>query len=197
MLFFFGLGNPGKEFLGTPHNVGFEVLDFLAREFPSTPWKKKNFSLTCEIEMEKERVLLVKPMTYMNLSGNCVREFISKDNLNPLNCLVILDDLNLNLGKLRLKLKGSAGGHRGLSSIIDSFGTKEVPRLRIGIGPKSGDATIYVLTPFSKEKYKIFQDLFPKIKEGLKIYLKNKEEAMQYFNTRENNLKGLKIPLEK
>lgn len=188
MYFFFGLGNPGKEFQGTPHNVGFEFLDYLLKEYNGPRWKKKNLSLTSEIEIEGERVILVKPITYMNLSGNSVREFLLKDNLKKENLLVILDDLSLPFGSTRLKLKGSAGGHKGLSSILNVFGTLEIPRLRIGVGPKVGDATIFVLTPFPKEKLEILQSLFPDIKKGLEIYLKNKEEAMQYFNTKDNQM---------
>lgn len=186
MYFFFGLGNPGREFKGTPHNVGFEFLDFLLEEYSGTKWKKKNLSLTSEIFINEERVLLIKPMTYMNLSGASVKEFILRDTLKQEDTLIILDDLNLPLGSLRLRLKGSAGGHRGLSSILNVFGSNQVPRLRIGIGPKVGDATIFVLTPFSKENYRLLQSLFPDIKKGLEIYLKDKQEAMQYFNTKNN-----------
>ncbi|MEJ5167057.1 MAG: aminoacyl-tRNA hydrolase [Thermoanaerobaculia bacterium] len=188
MYFFFGLGNPGKEFKATPHNVGFEFLDYLLKEYNGPKWKKKNLSLTSEIIIEGERVLLVKPMTYMNLSGNSVKQYILKDDLKKEDFLVILDDLNLPLGRVRLRLKGSSGGHKGLSSILNVFGTLEVPRLRIGIGPKEGDATIFVLTPFPKEKLEALEGLFPDIKKGLEIYLKNKEEAMKYFNTKNNQM---------
>jgi PTH1 family peptidyl-tRNA hydrolase len=185
------LGNPEKEFEKTPHNLGFEVLDYLKEEFKGTKWKKKNLSLVSEIYLENELVFLVKPQTFMNLSGEAVKRFLLEGNLNNENCIVIFDDINLPFGKLRLKLKGSSGGHKGMSSIINVFGTNEIPRLRVGIGPRVGDATIYVLTPLNKEKLKIIENLMPYIKEGLLTYLKNKEKAMQYFNTSKNTLNGL------
>lgn len=177
------MGNPKKEFEKTPHNLGFEILDYLKSEFNGSKWKKKNFSLISEVQIENEIVFLVKPLTFMNLSGEAVKKFIQEGDLSNNNCLIILDDLNLPFGKLRLKLKGSSGGHKGMDSVLKAFETNQVPRLRIGIGPKIGDSTIFVLTPLDKEKIKLFESLLPKIKEGLKIYVENKEKAMQYFNT--------------
>lgn len=193
MFFFFGLGNPKAEFKRTPHNIGFEIVDYLREEYQGSKWKKKRLSLISEIQIENENVLLIKPLTFMNLSGNAVNIFIEKDGLQKENCLIIFDDINLSLGKLRLKLKGSSGGHKGMASIINVFGTNEIPRLRIGIGPKVSDATIFVLTPFSKKSWRKIEEIFPKIREGLKIYIKNKNDAMQYFNTFQNNSNRVKI----
>lgn len=193
MFFIFGLGNPKTEFKRTPHNIGFEIVDYLREEYQGSKWKKKNLSLVSEIQIEDENVLLIKPLTFMNLSGNAVKIFIKKEGLQKEDCLIIFDDINLSLGKLKLKLKGSSGGHKGMASIINVFETKEIPRLRIGTGPKIADATIFVLTPFSKESWLKIKEIFPKIKEGLKIYIKNKDDAMQFFNTSKNNLNGVKI----
>lgn len=187
MYFFFGLGNPDPEFKKTPHNLGFEILDFLKDEYQGTNWRKKNLSSVSRIFIENEEVVLIKPLTYMNLSGNSVKKFIEEGDLKVENCLVIFDDINLPAGTLRLKLKGSSGGHKGMESIINVFGTREIPRLRIGTGPKIDSAIVYVLTPFSKENWKKILEVFPKIKEGLKMFLKDKESAMQFLNTKLNN----------
>lgn len=187
MYFFFGLGNPGKEFIKTPHNIGFMVLDFLGKKLNSSKWKKKNLSTISKVFLEGEEIFLVKPMTYMNLSGQAVLKFLKEGSLKKEKTLIIYDDINLPFGSLRLKLKGSSGGHKGMESIINAFNSKEIPRLRVGVGPCELDPTIFVLSPFPEEKLSSLETIFSRIFEGLKIYVKDKDKAMQFFNTKINN----------
>ncbi len=144
-----GLGNPGREYRETRHNVGFMILDHLAAreraEFrPEKSWQ-------AEVARAGD-LLLCKPLTYMNLSGQSVRPLSQFYKIEPAQMLVILDDMALPLGKLRLRPDGSAGGHNGLKSIIEHFGTPAVPRLRVGIGSAERDAVDHVLGRFALEE---------------------------------------------
>lgn len=150
---FVGLGNPGREYEKTRHNVGFWVIDELSRRFniPLNQSKFRGVYGTGVINGEK--VYLLKPLTYMNLSGECVRPFMDYFKLPVEDMVVIYDDLDTPAGKLRLREKGSAGGHNGMKSIIAHIGTQEYNRVRFGIGrPKNAQPVPdYVLSPFSKE----------------------------------------------
>ncbi len=144
-----GLGNPGRQYAGTRHNVGFDVIDYLAKG-PGVGSSRSAFQAEV-VEMTEggEKVLLVKPQTFMNLSGRAVRAVLDFYKLTPADLLVVCDDYNLPLGKLRVRAKGSAGGQNGLKNIQDQLGTDEYPRLRIGIGqPAPGEAVDFVLTRF-------------------------------------------------
>lgn len=149
-----GLGNPGRKYKDTRHNIGFMVIDEILNRLNE---KSDKLKFNCEYAvtmMSGEKVLLVKPQTFMNLSGEGVRPLIDYYNISPEDTLVIYDDLDLPIGKIRLRQKGSAGGHNGIKSLIEHLGTKEFKRLRIGIGRPSDRTPIvnYVLQPFSKEE---------------------------------------------
>jgi peptidyl-tRNA hydrolase, PTH1 family len=144
-----GLGNPGREYRDTRHNVGFMIADRLAaRERVSFRTEK-----TWQAEVARAGdLVLCKPLTYMNLSGQAVRPLSQFYKIETAQILVVLDDMALPLGKLRLRARGSAGGHNGLRSLIEHFGTAEIPRLRVGIGAAPGEATGHVLGRFALEE---------------------------------------------
>ncbi len=149
-----GLGNPGRKYQGTRHNIGFDVLDQLARQQAVSPARSRFEADTAEISVGGHRILLLWPSTYMNLSGTSVgkaRDFykIAKDDI-----LVICDDFNLPLGKLRLRPRGSSGGQKGLADILRRLGTEEIQRLRLGVGPvpDGWDAADFVLGRFGRDE---------------------------------------------
>lgn len=154
-----GLGNPGKEYENTRHNIGFMVID---NYLSSASWQKKfNALYTTEI-INNEKVIFVKPETYMNLSGNSVIEFVNFYKIEPQDILVIHDDLDLPFGKIRVKTNSSAGGHNGIKSIIDRLGTNTFARLKIGISHNTnGDTKDFVLGKFNNEELKVIRDLYP------------------------------------
>ena len=154
-----GLGNPGKQYVGTRHNVGFEVLFELARLWIAPLSRKKFEADYAEVRLQDDKVLLVAPQTYMNLSGQSVQKFCSFYDVAPSDILVICDDLNLPLGKLRIRASGSAGGQKGLQNITQALNTQEIARLRIGIDPPpSGrDAKDWVLGSFGKSELPIVE----------------------------------------
>jgi PTH1 family peptidyl-tRNA hydrolase len=149
-----GLGNPGGKYKDTRHNVGFEVAAVLARRFGKSSPREKFQGETVEAAIAGQKVLLLTPLTYMNASGGSVlaaRDFYKIENSD---ILVICDDFALPLAKLRLRVKGSSGGQKGLADILRRLGTEEIPRLRIGIGipPAGRDAAVYVLSRFKPEE---------------------------------------------
>ncbi len=144
-----GLGNPGREYRDTRHNVGFTTADRLAARARAAFAHEKGWQ--AEVAHAGD-LLLCKPLTYMNLSGQAVRPLAQFYKLDPAQVLIILDDMALPLGKLRLRPDGTAGGHNGLKSILQHFGTTVVPRLRIGIGAAEGEATGHVLGRFALEE---------------------------------------------
>jgi PTH1 family peptidyl-tRNA hydrolase len=149
-----GLGNPGRKYLGTRHNVGFLVLGELARRFGTARPKEKFQAEVVEADLNGERALLLCPLTFMNRSGSSVAAARDFYKLETDELLVVCDDLNLPLGKLRFRAKGSSGGQKGLADVVRSLGTEEFPRLRIGIGspPEGRDATGFVLARFAAEE---------------------------------------------
>lgn len=142
-----GLGNPGQKYAGTRHNVGFDVVHRLTAQDPGGVVRNRFEAELCEIVLRDEKLLLVAPQTYMNLSGRAVRAVVDFYKLAVADVLVVCDDLNLEPGRLRLRGSGSAGGQKGLQDIINHLGTQEIARLRIGIGRPPGrmDAASYVL----------------------------------------------------
>ncbi len=146
-----GLGNPGRKYIGTRHNVGFDVLAWLAHKQGADSVRTKFEAEITEITVGAERLLLVAPQTFMNLSGRSVRQIVDFYKLSADDVLVVCDDLNLGTGRLRLRANGSAGGQKGLQNTIDHLGTQQFARLRIGIGRPPGrmDAAAYVLQKFS------------------------------------------------
>ena len=150
-----GLGNYGKEYQNTRHNIGFMALDFYAKQNNLNFDKRKFKGLYSETIINGEKVLLLKPQTYMNLSGECVRDFISYFHINTDDILVIYDDMDLDVGVLRLREKGSAGGHNGIKNIIQHIKSNEFKRVRVGISKDENRNTIdYVLGKFRDEEKK-------------------------------------------
>lgn len=148
-----GLGNIGAEYDHTRHNVGFDVVDALCKELEGI-WKTVSHGEMAEVKFKGRILLLLKPNTYMNLSGKAIRYWLQKEKIVTENSLVILDDLNLDFGKLRLRAKGSDGGHNGLKSIQELLGTDAYPRLRVGIGStfSKGKQVDFVLGKWSNDE---------------------------------------------
>lgn len=147
-----GLGNPGNQYAGTRHNIGFMVVDRLAQECAAPSPKSRFKSLVTETSIGGEKVILLKPQTYMNASGDAVRLMGAWYKLYADEILIVLDELDLPFGTLRLRERGSAGGHNGLSSVIRQLGTNEFPRLRVGIGRGRSSAITQVLSKFSVDE---------------------------------------------
>jgi peptidyl-tRNA hydrolase, PTH1 family len=155
-----GLGNIGTEYDDTRHNIGFEILDRLARKF-EVSFKNDTLGSIAEIKYKGRTFILLKPSTYMNLSGKAVRYWLQKEKIQPENLLVVLDDLQLPFGKQRLRPKGSDGGHNGLKSIDQLLGSNVYARLRIGIGDdfKQGRQVDYVLGKWTDKEYLELPDI--------------------------------------
>ena len=179
-----GLGNPGKEYCNTRHNLGFTVLDSLAEKL-NTTWK--NAWGKAEITdwyVQGREVVLVKPLTYVNLSGTVLKLF---PGLQPSNILVICDDINLELGTTRIRRSGGSGGHNGLESFEAHLGSKDYPRLRIGIGPPPDPSRWkdFVLGRFTDREMEILEQTLPEAVKAVEtVVLSGIQEAMQTFNRR-------------
>lgn len=159
-----GLGNPTKEYEGTRHNIGFSVIDKLADKYNISMNEKKHKAICGKGMIEGEKVILLKPQTYMNLSGESVVDAVNFYKVDPEeDVIIIYDDIDLDVGKLRIRAKGSAGGHNGMKNIIAHLGTQVFPRIRVGVGakPKDWDLADYVLGRFPKEE-------LPEIEAGRK-----------------------------
>lgn len=169
-----GLGNPGASYKRTRHNAGFLAVDVLAADSDAGAWKliDKFHSICSEGRIVTVPVLLVKPQTYMNISGEAVAKLLSFYKLAPANILVLCDDVDLPLGTLRLRTSGSAGTHNGLKSIIERCG-EDFPRLRIGIGPKPdrADLATWVLSAFSEDEEKTLQKTLKRVPEVVKGFV--------------------------
>jgi peptidyl-tRNA hydrolase len=161
-----GLGNPGPEYHHTRHNIGFMVLDHLAGE---TPWESTRHGWRCEVKNRGRTYILLKPNTYMNLSGKAVAYHLQAEKLSPNKMVVVTDDLALPFGTLRLRAKGSDGGHNGLKDITAKLGHGKYPRLRFGIGDtfNTGQQVDYVLSPFSEAEKKGLETVIPQAAEAL------------------------------
>jgi PTH1 family peptidyl-tRNA hydrolase len=181
-----GLGNPGRQYTGTRHNVGYEVLAELARRWAAEDRPRVQFSgETVNATISGVKVLLLSPTTYMNRSGTSVRAAVDFYKLNLHDILIICDDMNLPLGKLRFRSRGSSGGHKGLADIIRALGTEEIPRLRIGIGKPPGgqDSVRFVLSHFGKEEVPVIQKACRKAADAIEIWVTQGIEAcMSQFN---------------
>lgn len=182
-----GLGNPGTEYAGTRHNAGFAVIDLLSRRHGIPVTKRAFRSLLGEGTIGGERVLLACPQTYMNLSGEAVGAMTRFYKIPPEDVIVLLDDVALPLGRLRLRFKGSAGGHNGLANILTHLGTQEVPRIRIGVGAaKSGAMIGHVLSRFRKEELPAIEEATELAADAVEYALENGfEAAMNQFNINE------------
>ncbi len=184
-----GLGNPGAEFIGTRHNLGFMVIDALHKRFGISPWKKQNKSLICKAKICQRDVILAKPQTYMNLSGKAILSLMTFFKEIPANFLIVLDDFAIPFGVIRFRAKGGDGGHKGLLSIIQETGRRDFPRLRVGIGPppEGIEPANFVLSSFTNtEKEKLPQIIDACVKGTETFVSLGIEEAMSQYN-------GLKI----
>ncbi len=180
-----GLGNPGKKYAGTRHNVGFEVLAELARRHGGAKPKARFEAEISEVLLAGDKLLLVAPQTYMNASGRSVRQLVDFYQLAPADLLVVCDDINLPAGKLRIRRSGSAGGQKGLENVILHLGTQDVPRLRIGIGlPPSGrDSADYVLERFHKSERETIDAAILAAADGVEVWMaEGIDRAMNRFN---------------
>ncbi|WP_235963367.1 aminoacyl-tRNA hydrolase [Tautonia rosea] len=180
-----GLGNPGPKYEGTRHNVGFDVLDRLAQGSPGPAVSRKFDGFLAEVEIDFRRVLLLKPQTFMNLSGRSVRQAVQFYKLDPAtDLLVICDDISLPLGKLRIRPKGSDGGQKGLRDIIAQLGTQEFPRLRIGVGdPGPIDAADYVLGRWRNTERSVIDETLIEATQAVAVWVtQGLEAAMNRFN---------------
>jgi peptidyl-tRNA hydrolase, PTH1 family len=183
-----GLGNPGAEYEWTRHNLGFMLIDKLAAQAGATVKRKECRSLVGSATIENERLWLVKPQTFMNLSGEAVTCLATKEEIEDLSksLIVISDDLALPFGTIRLRERGSAGGHNGLKSIIGATGTNEFMRLRIGIQPEHpvNDAKAFVLDEFRKAQRDEVENILDKAAEAVHSVLRDGiKRAMSLFNS--------------
>jgi len=179
-----GLGNPGKEYINTRHNIGFMFIDKIASEYNLK--FKLDTKLKAEISeviINNTKVLLAKPQTFMNLSGEAVRNILSYYKIDIDDILVVYDDLALPLGKVRIRKSGSSGGHNGIKNIIELLKTNDIKRIRIGIGSPNTDQVSYVLGAFSKTELIILDKTISQAKEMLNTYLVSSfDDFMNKFN---------------
>ena len=185
MLIIAGLGNPGKEYENTRHNAGFMVMDALAEKIGADISEKKHKALCGKGAIGGEKVILMKPQTYMNSSGESIRAAADYYKVDPEDILIVYDDISLAPGQLRIRAKGSAGGHNGIKSIIAHLGTQEFPRVKVGVGekPKGYDLADYVLGHFTKEEQAIFAERFDEVYDAVQlIVMGDITEAMNRHN---------------
>ncbi|MBV8892621.1 MAG: aminoacyl-tRNA hydrolase [Acidobacteria bacterium] len=183
-----GLGNPGIEYQFTPHNFGFLALDRIALEYAVRVERRNCRASTARAVIQGHQVLLAKPETYMNLSGLAVRELVAKYEINPAEDLILIyDELDLPLGTIRIRKRGSSAGHNGIESVIGALDTSEFLRIRLGAAPdgKVGDLVKFVLTPFRKAQLKMVDEVLDRTLEAVEAILGNgPDAAMNRFNRR-------------
>ena len=178
-----GLGNPGDEYVGTRHNLGFRVIDSLAEQLKLDCRKKKFSGVFGSGEYEDKKLILLKPWLYMNRSGHVVATAAGFYKLELENLLVVTDDLALEPGVIRVRMKGSSGGHNGLGDIIEKLGTTEFGRLRIGIGQSRGDDVGYVLGRPSEDERPLLDDAVDAARKAVLCWIENGiEMTMNRFN---------------
>ncbi len=179
-----GLGNYGGEYKNTRHNAGFMALDFYAKKNNLSIDKRKFKGLYTETKINDEKVLLLEPQTYMNLSGECVRDFMGYFHIDVKDLLVIYDDMDLDVGVIRLREKGSAGGHNGIKNIIENIKTSDFKRVRIGISKdKNIDTINYVLGKFKDEEKEIIDKEIEKISNIIEDFTKyDFNKVMSLYN---------------
>lgn len=173
-----GLGNPGREYEQTRHNVGWWVLDHLADVWRLDGWRRDGETLTLGGSVGGQAVRLVKPQTYMNLSGQVLRPYLRRPSWSAASDLmVVVDEVALPLGSYRLRARGSAGGHNGLRDVERALGTQDYARLRIGIKPddprRVGNLADFVLSPFGKDERGVVLDLLPRLADAIEIWLRD------------------------
>ncbi len=187
-----GLGNPGTEYAATRHNVGFDMVTYLSDKYRIPLRSREGKAIVGKGMIEGEKVMLAQPQTYMNLSGESVRALMDYYKLSLEDLVVIYDDISLSVGQVRIRPKGSAGGHNGIKNIIQHLGTQEFSRIKIGVGakPEQGDLVKHVLGRFGKEEDAKIRDVFALAESGLLA-------LMQYdVATAMNKVNGIRIGME-
>lgn len=180
-----GLGNPTKEYQATRHNVGWDVITRLSDDYRIPLDLKKHKALCGKGMIEGEKVVLAQPLTYMNLSGESVRELMDFYKVTPEEIIVIYDDISLEVGQLRIRKQGSAGGHNGMKSIIAHLGTDAFPRIKVGVGdkPKGWDLADYVLSRFKEEEQATIRDALKNSSQAVRaIVTSGIDTAMNQYN---------------
>ncbi len=180
-----GLGNPGTRYKNTRHNAGFWTVDRVAEAAKAEFNREKYHAVVAETTWKSERLLLIKPMTFMNLSGESVARAVRYNNVELCDLLVVVDDVNLELGRIRLRPGGSAGGHNGLKSVIEHLGTDQFPRLRIGVGQSKGAVLRdHVLSTFAPDEKAVAEDAAARAAEAALSFVESGiDKAMNAFNT--------------
>ncbi len=187
MVLIVGLGNPGSEYEETPHNLGFRTIDRLAEIGGIKVSRPECRSRVGVWRTEGRDVMLAKPMAYMNNSGGPVSALLSKHDLGPADLIVVFDELNLPFGSLRIRLKGSAGGHNGVESVIGALGSQEFVRVRLGVGPDRPveDSVSYLLSPFRRSQQKEVEELVGRAADAVRsIIAEGAVKAMTKYNRR-------------
>ena len=181
-----GLGNPGKEYANTRHNMGFMVLDEIARRLEITKWKERDNALYFDTHLDFCRVIFIKPQNFINLSGDVMIKFVKYLNIKTEDILIISDDLDLPMGSIKLKEKGSSGGHNGLKNIENQLGTGEYKRIKIGISnDKDMDTKDYVLGKLNQNEKKILKPVIEKAADAALESIRTPfEQLMSKYNTR-------------
>ncbi len=183
-----GLGNPGKDYKNTRHNIGFDVIDVIAEKHNISVIEKKHKAIIGKGVIDGYKVILAKPQTYMNLSGESVREIVDYYKADPTAELVVIsDDISLDVGNIRIRKKGSAGGHNGLKSIIQHLGTDQFMRVKMGVGekPKGYDLADYVLGHFTGDERKVMDEAAKSAEEAIRLMIQgDADAAMNKFNTK-------------
>lgn len=182
-----GLGNPGREYAGTPHNIGFDVVDAVAGRH-GLSWESSPEAAVMT-RWRSAGAILAKPLTFMNLSGHAVGGLLRYFRIEPLDLLVVVDEVNLELGRLRMRERGSAGGHNGLKSLIDQMGTSEFARLRIGVGRGEGRRNLssHVLARFAAEDRAAVAETVDRSADAVEVFIAEGAAAvMNRFNRKED-----------
>ncbi|MDU7066425.1 MAG: aminoacyl-tRNA hydrolase [Clostridium perfringens] len=183
MILIVGLGNPGKQYEQTRHNIGFDVIDYMANKYNIDVNREKFKGICGEGFIENKKVILLKPLTYMNLSGESIRELANFYKLEDNEIIVVYDDISLDIGRLRIREKGSAGGHNGIKSIIQNLGGDKFPRVKVGVGQPKDNLVNHVLGKFSKEDREHIEKVIPVVSDAIVEIVKNDaKESMNKFN---------------
>lgn len=182
-----GLGNPGPEYEFSPHNMGFAVVDRLALKHSVLLSRKQSQSLCGRWQLDEKELWLIKPQTFINLSGAAVKDWLAKQDCEPQDLLVIHDEMDLPWGSIRIRERGGAAGHHGLESIIASIGTQQFPRVRIGVRPEHpiGDTVDYLLSPRKRSQRRELEEIVDRASEAVAaILMDGMAKAMNRFNKR-------------
>lgn len=178
-----GLGNPGKEYDNTRHNIGFEVIDYLSTKYNIEINRRKFKGVCGEGFIGNTKVILLKPETFMNSSGESIREVINFYKMSNEEIIVIYDDISLDVGKLRIREKGSAGGHNGIKSIIQNLSSEVFPRIKLGVGQPKNNLISHVLGKISKEENEILKEVIEASSKAVEIIIKEStKDAMNKLN---------------